>query len=152
MVHLEIKPGSQPYHAKPYAVPKCYEATIKLEVDRLCNIGVLKKINDSEWAAPSFIVPKKDNTVGFVSDFRTLNQKIKRKPYPLPKLQDLMLNLEGFQSGTYLDLNVGYYHILLDEEAQRQCMISFHGVNMNIYDYQWAYVIVQIYSKRKCRI
>jgi hypothetical protein len=34
------------------------------------SIGVLTKINRSEWAAPTFIIPKKDGRVRFVIDFR----------------------------------------------------------------------------------
>ena len=47
---------------------------------------VLRKVNYSEWAAPTFIIPKKDETVHFISDFRKLNKRIKRKPYPIPKI------------------------------------------------------------------
>ena len=71
----------------------------------------LKKVNRSEWAAPAFIIPKKDGSVRFISDFRELNKMILRKPYPIPNIQDMLLNLEGFQWATSLDLNMGYYHI-----------------------------------------
>jgi hypothetical protein len=47
--------------------------------------------------APSFIIPKKDGTVRFINDFRELNKRIKRKPFPIPNIQDMLLNLEGFQ-------------------------------------------------------
>ena len=94
-----------------------------MEVERLCKVGVLKKVNRSEWAAPTFIIPKKDNTVRFISDFRELNQRIRRKPYPIPKIQDLLLKLEGFQYATSLDLNMGYYHIELDPHSKQLCTI-----------------------------
>ena len=67
---------------------------------KLCSIGVLKKINKSQWGAPTFLIPKKDGTVRFISDFRELNKRIKRQPYPIPKIQNLLMNLEGFQYGT----------------------------------------------------
>jgi len=42
---------------------------------------------------------------------RELHFCIEIKPYPIPKINDLMLKLEGFQYGTSLDLNMGYFHI-----------------------------------------
>jgi len=92
-------------------------------VERLVKIGVLKKVNRSEWAAPTFIIPKKDGSVRFISDFRELNKRILRKPYPIPNIQDMLLNLEGFQWATSLDLNMGYYHIRLDPASKQLCTI-----------------------------
>ncbi len=80
-------------------------------------------MNRSEWAAPTFIIPKKDGTVRFISDFRELNLRLKRKPFPLPNIQDLLLKLEGFTYGTSLDLNMGYYHIELTPNSKRYCTI-----------------------------
>ena len=96
---------------------------MKIEVDRLCKLGVLKRVNRSEWAAPTFLIPKKDGTVRFISDFRELNKRLKRKPYPLPTIQDLLMKLEGFQYGTSLDLNMGYYHIELHPDSKELCTI-----------------------------
>jgi hypothetical protein len=56
---IELKEGVKPYHAKAYPIPKAYEAVLQMEVKRLCKIGILKKVNHSEWAAPTFIIPKK---------------------------------------------------------------------------------------------
>jgi hypothetical protein len=120
---VELKSDATPYHARAYPIPRAYEKTLRQEVERLCQIGVLKKVNRSEWAAPTFIIPKKDGSVRFISDFRELNKRIKRKPYPLPKIQDLLLKLEGFQYATSLDLNMGYYHIELSPASKQLCTI-----------------------------
>ena len=120
---IELREGAKPYHAKPYGVPKAYEDTFRTEVERLCKVGVLRKVNHSEWAAPTFLIPKKDKTVRFISDFRELNKRIKRKPFPIPKIQDLLLKLEGFKYATSLDLNMGYYHIQLEPASRKLCTI-----------------------------
>jgi hypothetical protein len=120
---IDLKPDAEPYHARAYPIPHKYVDTLKLEVDRLCELGVLKRVNRSEWAAPTFIVPKKDGSVRFISDFRELNKRIKRRPYPIPKIQDMLLKLEGFQFATSLDLNMGYYHIELTPDSKKLCTI-----------------------------
>ena len=124
-VDLELKPDAEPYHARPYPIPRCHAETLKMEVERLCQVGVLKRVNRSEWAAPSFIIPKKDGTVRFINDFRELNKRIRRKPYPIPNIQDMLLNLEGFQYATSLDLNMGYYHIELSPRSKQLCTLVF---------------------------
>jgi hypothetical protein len=48
-VELELKdPECTPYHSKPYPVPQAQEAKLRAEVDRLCQYGILRKINCSE--------------------------------------------------------------------------------------------------------
>ena len=124
-VDLELKEDAKPYHAKAYPVPRVHKDTVYNEVQRLVRIGVLKKVNRSEWAAPSFIIPKKDGRVRFISDFRELNKRIRRKPYPIPNIQEMLLNLEGFQYATSLDLNMGYYHLELSARSKEMCTIVF---------------------------
>ena len=120
-IDLELKEGAKPYHARPFPVPQCYERTTKVEMDRLTKIGVFNKNYDSEWAAPTFVQPKKTGDVGILTDFRKLNEQLKRTPYPLPKIAELLRKLRGFQWATALDLGMGYYHIPLSKQAQRLC-------------------------------
>ena len=56
--------------------------------------------------------------VRFLSNFRKLNQRISRKPFPTPKIQDMLLNLQGFMYASSLYLNMGYYHIELSPGAK----------------------------------
>ena len=99
-VDFELKEGTKPHSQRFYPVPHIYRETFKKELDRLVRLGVLEKVQSSEWGSPTFIIPKKNKTVRFVSDFRAVNQKIKRKPYPLPRIGDTLQQLEGFQYAT----------------------------------------------------
>ena len=89
----------------------------------MCEVGVLKEITSSEWGHPTFIIPKKNNGIRWITDLRELNKRLKRKPYPLPIIHDLMLNLEGFTYASAIDLNMGYYHIMLSCKARQMCTI-----------------------------
>jgi hypothetical protein len=59
--------------------------------------------------------------VRILTDLRRLNAHIKRKPFPLPKISDLLSKLSGFKYATAIDPSMGYYHIPLDLEAQKLC-------------------------------
>jgi hypothetical protein len=83
----------------------------------------LKRCSDSEWAAPSFIIPKKNGTVRFISDFRRLNEELKRKPYPNPNIAQMLQELENFAYATSLDINMGYYTIRLHPDSKKICTI-----------------------------
>ena len=124
-VSFEIKEGMKPYHGRPYPIPQIHKAVLMKEIDRLCSIGVLKWQPNSEWASPTFIIPKKDGTVRTISDFRELNKRIIRKPYPIPKISTTLQELEGFTYATALDLNMGYYTIRLDPKSSEICTIIF---------------------------
>ena len=62
-VSLELIPGSKPYYGKPFSIPKAYEQVTKDEIKRLESLGLLTQVASPEWAAPTFIIPKKNNTV-----------------------------------------------------------------------------------------
>ena len=61
--NIELHHDAMLYHACAFPIPCIHEQTLQHEVDWLCQIGVLKKVNCSEWADPTFIILKKDGTV-----------------------------------------------------------------------------------------
>ncbi len=105
-------------------VPKIHKDVLIKEIERLCKLGVLERQHYSEWASPSFIVPKKNGTVRFLSDFREVNKRLIRKPFPIPKISTVLQELEGFTFATALDLNMGYYTIRLDPDQSTQDLES----------------------------
>ena len=113
-VSIQLKEGVKQFHGRPCPIPKVHKATVMKEIDQLVSIGVMKWQPYSQWASPSFNIPKKDLTVRTISDFRELNKRIVGKPYPIPKISTTLQELEGFTYATALDLNMGNYTIRLD--------------------------------------
>ncbi len=75
-VLFQLREGVSPYHGRALPVPKIHKDFIIKKVERLCTLGVLERQPASEWALPSFIIPKKDRTICFLSNFRRVNKRL----------------------------------------------------------------------------
>ena len=115
-VYLELKVDTKPVCSWPYPEPRVHEGMFKKEVGRVVKLGVLEHANNSKWVGPSFAQPKANkNRVIFWSDFRNLNRQLKCKPYPMPKISEMLLKLEGFKYDTSLELSMVFYPISFSE-------------------------------------
>ncbi|MGH7974341.1 MAG: reverse transcriptase family protein, partial [bacterium] len=122
-VHLKLKSGSKPIHAKPFPVPRIHQAALRKEIDRLVELDVLEKAAGSQWASPAFIIPKRDGSARFIADFRGLNANLERDLYPLPDMKQILQEQQKFTYITKLDLSIGYFHIELDSFSSDLCTI-----------------------------
>jgi len=92
-------------------------------MNRLVEIGVIRPCGASNWASPTFIIPKKDQTVRVVSDFRELNQVLRRRVYPLPRINEILQRQSGYSFFTKFDLSMMFYAFVLDDESSDLCTI-----------------------------
>jgi Reverse transcriptase (RNA-dependent DNA polymerase) len=122
-VHLELRKDAQPARCRPHPVPKHHQKVFKEELDHLCTLGVLSRCSASEWLTPSFIIPKKDGRVHWISDFWELNKHIKCKVYNLPKIQDILSRRSGYAFFSKLDISMQYYTFELDDASKDLCTI-----------------------------
>ena len=123
-VSLELKPGVTLYHGKSYPVTVNSKSKFKQELQCLISLGILEKDSNIPLAAPSFTIPKKNhNKVRFLMDFRQVNQRIVRKPFPLPKINQILYEIDGMQWASAIDLKMSYYAIRLDPDAQKYCTL-----------------------------
>ena len=122
-VSLKIKPNVRPYCARAYTIPQAFTQMAHNEIKDLEGIDVRTSNVDSPWGFPCFFRKKKDGGIRFITDLRRLNASIERCPFPLPLIEDVLWKIQGFTFSACLDLNRGYYHFPLDQEAQKLCTI-----------------------------
>jgi hypothetical protein len=111
LVSFQLKEGVSLYHSRVFPVPKIHKNTIIKEVERLVKLGVLERQPAYEWASPLLIIPKKNMTIHFLSNFWEVNKSLIRKPFPITKISTVLQELKGFTFATALDLNMDYYTI-----------------------------------------
>ena len=119
-----IDPTVKPVHVRPFTVPNKMRNLLKEELDKMVHLGVLEKALTSSWAFPTFLVPKKDGTARFVSDFRKLNQLLLDESCPLPIIKEVLTRRLGFTWVTTIDLTSQFFHFLLTKSASELCTIT----------------------------
>jgi hypothetical protein len=150
-VHLELTdPNAKPYHLKPYQVPHLLLPILKKEVERQCEIGVLHKTNNSQWATQGFVIPKKNKQIQFITNFCMLNQFLCRYPFRylwLKKLCTLLMDLPSSPSSTSTwDSGWSYMTKKVNDLQQS----SSPGASILTNALQWDYPSAPISIKKKC--
>ena len=106
---IQLKdPNATPIFCNPYPIPLVHQEVFKAELQHLVDEKVLQRISRSEWAFPTFLIPKKDGRVRWISDFRHLNKLLRRPRYFLSIIPAIMQKRAGFSYITKLDISMGF--------------------------------------------
>lgn len=98
-----------PSHAKPYSIARSQEDAARREIQRLIDLDVVEQIYGSEAAAPAFFLLKPSGALRLLVDFRQLNRFLRRSPYYVPKIREILLRLDKAKCMSTLDANMGYF-------------------------------------------
>ena len=123
-ISLQLKKDAVPKASKAYPVPRHHLEAYKAKLDASIADDALEKAWRSEWIAGSFIVPKRDTSARWVSDFRALNMSLVRKIYPMPYIQDIITKRPGYKYVTLLDLTDHYYTFVVRENDRYSLTIA----------------------------
>ena len=144
LMEMDIDTGdSPPIASKPYTLPLKHFNYVQKEITTLEHAGIITK-SISPWTSHVVIVPKKSAPGEppqrrMCVDFRRLNKKLPEvhnmsggKGYislvPLPKIDKLYANLQGYKVFSMLDLHSGYYHIGLSDSAKPKTAFVVSGM------------------------
>ncbi|GJU42542.1 hypothetical protein Tco_1195499 [Tanacetum coccineum] len=80
------------------------------QLQELADRGFIKP-STSPWGAPVLFVKKKDGSFGMFIDYWELNKLNVKNRYPLPRIDDLLDQLQGSSTYTKIDLRSGYHQL-----------------------------------------
>ena len=124
---LHVKPNTVPKFYRPRPIPLALKEKVEEDLNRLERLGVISKVETSEWATPTVPVRKPNGSVHLCGDYKvTINPYLNVNQYPLPRPEELFATLNNGQHFTKLDLSEAYLQIELDDDAKKYLVINTH--------------------------
>jgi len=116
---------SAPVFQRPYRTPLSRRPAVEIEIQNLLDLDIIEH-STSPYSAPLLLVPKKDQTLRCVVDYRRLNLVTKMDRHPLPLIQDIFDQLGGATIFSTLDLKQGYHQLPIHPQSREKTAFSCH--------------------------
>ena len=101
-------------NAKAYAMTLKEEEVLNQWLDEQLKAGLIVE-SKLRYAAPCFYIPKKDDSLRLVQDYKKLNQVMIKNKTPLPLIGEVIDKLKEARYFNKLDLIWGYNNIWIKE-------------------------------------
>ncbi|RVE40466.1 hypothetical protein evm_014884 [Chilo suppressalis] len=126
-VSLHVRKGSKPIFCRARLVPFALREKVETELKRLVQLGVLEKVDYSEYATPILPVLKANGEVRLCGDFKvTVNKQLVVDEHPLPTPEELFADLTGGDKFSKIDLKNAYLQMEVKEEDQKYLTLNTH--------------------------
>ncbi|XP_054259583.1 uncharacterized protein K02A2.6-like [Macrosteles quadrilineatus] len=125
--HLQLVDEARPVFMKARPVPYALKLKVEQELDRLEEAGIISKTQESEWGTPIVPVVKPNGDVRICADYKvTVNKQIQDEHHPIPKIEDIFVNMNGGKLFCTLDLRNAYLHLEMDSDSANIQTLSTH--------------------------
>ena len=120
-VKIQLQEGAQPYSVHTARrIPIPLLGKVKEELQKMERVGIIKKVDEpTDWCAPIVPVIKPSGSVRICTDFKKLNEAVKRERYMLPAVEDVLHRLKGSSIFSKLDARSGFFQVPLDESSAK---------------------------------
>ncbi|KAH0716656.1 hypothetical protein KY290_012918 [Solanum tuberosum] len=100
----------QPISIPPYRIALAELKELKKKLKDLLDKGFIQP-SVSPWGAPILFIQHKDGSLRMCIDYRQLNKVTIKNKYPLPRIDDLVDQLQGANYFSKIDLRLGYHQL-----------------------------------------
>ncbi|XP_013191481.2 uncharacterized protein K02A2.6 [Amyelois transitella] len=125
-IKLELR-DREPVYFRARPVPLALRARVRAELERLEAEGTIYRVEHAEFGTPIVPVVKENGDIRICGDYKvTINPKLKREYYPLPRIEELFSTLSGGEEFSKIDLTHAYAQTILTEDSQPYTAINTH--------------------------
>jgi len=116
--HIVVDPTHPPVVHAPRKCPIQLRDEVKVKLDNMESLGVIKKVDEpTDWVNSVVYSRKPNGKLRICLDPKDLNKAIKRCHHTTPTLEELTHKFEGCTVFSKLDARHGYWAVKLDEES-----------------------------------
>ena len=114
---MDITPGPDIRERARPIPPRDFE-DCRNHIQSLLDAKIIRPSN-SPFASPIVLLRKKSGALRMVIDYRRVNARTVKDGYSIPKIEDLLLTLNGAKYFCSLDLCKAYYQVPMSENARK---------------------------------
>jgi hypothetical protein len=122
---IPLEPGARPVFRPMHRLTPAEKAEVETQIAELLNKGYIEP-SHSPWGAPILFVPKEDGGLRMCINYWFLNKLTVKNRYPLPRIEDMLEQLQGASVFTGLDLASGYWQIRIHDEDVEKTAFRTH--------------------------
>jgi hypothetical protein len=98
-------------HQARYKLNPNYVIVVKQNIVKLLATRFIESIEEVTWLSPLVIIPKKNGKLRIYINFIKINATIKKGPYPLPFIYEVLNIVARYEAYYFLDGYSGYQQI-----------------------------------------
>ena len=116
-VHVIDTRAALPIKVRARPIPMAKREACARQLEDMLADGIIVP-STSPWSAPVVMAQKKDGTLRFCVDYRSLNEVTVKDCYPMPHIEDCLEALGGNTWYCSVDLASGFWQVALDPASQ----------------------------------
>lgn len=132
--NIKLTDNCIPVAERPRKIPYSVQDKVKHELDRMEQMGVVRKVCEpTEWVSSMVVVCRDNNKVRICLDPQNLNKAIVRERHMMPTFEELISKMPNAKYFSVLDACKGFYQICLSPESQ--LLTTFNAGHLGRYCY-----------------
>merc|ERR1711923_373318 len=116
-MEIRVKENARPVCAKVRPLSSAQKANLQAQIDSWLKDGVIVPAK-SPWGSPLVPVAKKDGETRWAVDFRALNAVTIADSFPVPSMNEVLMDLAGAEYFSSLDAAQAFHNIPVKKESQ----------------------------------
>jgi hypothetical protein len=129
---IPLKPNANIFKKRPYILNPKYKEKVKIELDRMLQVGIIEPVEESEWISPMVVEDKKTCEIRICVDLRKMNDACLHDPFPTPFTDEVLDNVGGQEVYSFTDGFLGYHQMRI---AKEDCHKTTFSTEWGSYQY-----------------